>query len=72
MWRQLGQEGTLSYPPSVLIRPPGVHRSMARERGGQFALLSLQIQMLISPRNALTATPRIISDQVQAAQAQSS
>ena len=32
--------------------------------GGQSALLSLLIPMLISPRNTLTDTPRIMFDQI--------
>ena len=49
--------------------PPSFHSIQALSRldnaypywGGQFALLSLRIQMLISPRNALPDTPRNVA-----------
>lgn len=47
--------------PFILIRPSGLDEG---PHTGESALLSGLILMLLSPRNTLTDTPRILSDRI--------
>lgn len=62
--KQPGRDSKFSLALSCSIQFSSGSDEAHPHRGGQSALLSLQSQMLISPRNTLKDTPQILFNQI--------